>query len=56
MLHNNIRSLKRNLENLQTHLLQELNFNFSTIGITESKIRDDFFYFNPNMENFKFEL
>jgi hypothetical protein len=52
MLHNNVRSLKRNLENLQTHLLQELHFNFRVIGITETKIRDnDFFYFNPNMEN-----
>jgi hypothetical protein len=56
MLHNNVRSLKRNLENLQTHLLQELTFNFSVIGITETKIRDDFFYFNPNMENYKFEF
>jgi hypothetical protein len=45
------------LENLQTHLLQELNFDFSVIGITETKIRDnDFFYFNPNMENYKFEF
>jgi hypothetical protein len=38
MLHNNVRSLKRNLENFQTHLLQELDFNFSVIGITETKI------------------
>jgi hypothetical protein len=38
MLHNNVRSLKRNLENFQTHLLQELDFNFSVIGITETEI------------------
>ena len=57
MLHNNVRSLKRNLEKLQTHLLQELNFNFSVIGITETKIRDNnFFDFNPTMENYKFEF
>ena len=56
-LQTHLRSLKRNLENLQTHLLQELNFNFSVIGITETKIRDnDFFDFNPNMENYKFEF
>ena len=28
MLHNNVRSLKRNLENLQIHLLRELDYNF----------------------------
>ena len=29
LLHNNVRSLKRNLENLQAHLLDELDHNFS---------------------------
>ena len=38
LLHNNIRSLKRNLENFQVHLLDELNFEFSIIGVSESKI------------------
>ena len=57
MLHNNVRSLKRNLENFQTHLLQELDFNFSVIGITETKIRDDKFTdFNPEIVNYKFEF
>ena len=34
----NIVSLNRNLENLQTHLLQELNFHFNIIGVSETKI------------------
>ena len=38
LFHNNInvRSLKSNLENLQTHLLNELNFHFNIIGVTEN--------------------
>jgi hypothetical protein len=32
------------LENFQTPLLQELNFIFSVIGITETKIRDNDFF------------
>ncbi len=40
LLHNNVRSLRRNLENFQTHLLQQLDYNFSVIGISETKIRD----------------
>ncbi len=31
LLHNNVRSLRRNLENFQTHLLQQLDYNFSVI-------------------------
>ena len=38
LLHNNIKSLKRNLENFQVHLLDELNFEFSIIGVSETKI------------------
>ena len=38
LLHNNIRSLKRNFENFQVHLLDELNFEFSIIGVSETKI------------------
>ena len=30
--------MNRNLENLQTHLLQELNFHFNIIGVSETKI------------------
>ena len=38
VLHNNVRSLRRNLENFQVHLLDELNFDFSVIGVCETKI------------------
>ena len=38
VFHNNIVSLSRDLENLQTNLLQELNFYFSIIGVSETKI------------------
>ena len=38
LLRNNIRSLKRNLENLQVHLLDELNFEFNIIEVSETKI------------------
>ena len=40
LLHNNIRSLKRNLECFQTHLLSELDFRFSLIALTETRITD----------------
>ena len=33
-----MRSLERNLENFQVHLLDELNFEFSIIGVAETKI------------------
>ena len=57
MLHNNVRSLKRNLENFQTHLLHELDYNFSVMGITEKKIRDDnFLDFNPHIEGYNLEF
>ena len=38
LLHNNVRSLKRNLEDLQVHLLDELGHCFSIIGVSETKI------------------
>ena len=38
ILHNNVPSLRRNFENLQVHLLDELDNRFSIIGITETKI------------------
>ena len=34
LLHNNVRSLKRNLENFQVHLLDELDYDFSLIGVS----------------------
>ena len=38
VFHNNEVSLNRNLENLQTHILHELNFHFNIIGVSETKI------------------
>lgn len=34
----NIRSIRRNIDNLQTHILDELDFQFSVLGLTETKI------------------
>jgi len=38
VFHNNVVSLKENLENLQTHLLEELECHFDVLGISETKI------------------
>ena len=38
IFHNNIRSLSKNLENLQNHLLNELDTHFSIIGVSETRI------------------
>ena len=38
VFHNNIVSLNRNLENLQTNLLQELNYHFNIVRVSETKI------------------
>ena len=38
VLHNNVVSLNCNLENLQPHILHELNFHFNIIGVSETKI------------------
>ena len=54
--HNNVSSLKSNLENFQTHLLDELNFHFSVIGVTETRIRNaNFIDFNPEIPGYTFE-
>ena len=37
-LHNNVRSWILNLEKFQCHLLDELDYKFDFIGITETKI------------------
>ena len=50
LIHNNIRSLKRNFEDFQTHLLNELDFPFSIIGVT------DFADFNPSLAGYNFEF
>ena len=54
--HNNVSSLKGNLENFQTHLLDELNFHFSVIGVTETRIRiANSIDFNPEIPGYTFE-
>ena len=53
LIHNNIRSRKRNFEDFQTHLLNELDFPFSIIGVTETKIRNAAFAdFNPSLAGY----
>ena len=57
-IHQNIRSLKRNIENFQDHLLYELNFNFSVIGLSETQITNadaNFLTFNPDIPGYCFE-
>ena len=38
VIHINLRSLQRKFEDFQTHLLNELDFEFDLIGISETKI------------------
>lgn len=38
--HTNIRSLKKNFEDLQHHVLNEVNVHFTIIGVTETRIRE----------------
>ena len=57
LFHNNVRSLKRNLENLETHLLNELEYHFSVIGITETKIANsDLPEQLPSLPGYEFEF
>ena len=54
--HNNVRSLRSNLENLQIHLLDELKHGFSVIGISETKITEEKgLDFNPSIPGYSFE-
>ena len=56
LFHNNVCSLKSNLENLQTHLLNELDFHFNIIGVTETRITNsNFIDFNPNITGYNFQ-
>ena len=56
MFHNNVRSLRSNLENLQIHLLDELKYGFSVIGISETKITEEKgLDFNPSIPGYSFE-
>ena len=38
IFHNNITSLKKNLDSLQCEILDELDFHFDLLGVTETKI------------------
>ena len=38
IFHNNVVSLNGNLENLQTHILEELEFHFDVLEISENKV------------------
>ena len=56
LLHNNVRSPKRKLENLHVHPIHEFDSNFSVIGVTETKIAKAYsLNFNPNLPNYEFE-
>ena len=57
LLHNNVRSLLRNLDNFQSHLLEELQLHFSVIGITETKITNSNLPLDigPSIPNYRFE-
>ena len=57
LFHNNICSLRRNLEHLQSQILDELDFSFSVIGITETRInKNNFSYLNYNFNGYSFEF
>ena len=48
--------MKRNLEDFPNHLLHELNFRFSIIGVTGARITNiGTLNFNPNIPSYKFE-
>ena len=47
-LHNIVRSLKRNLDDFQVHLLDELQYRFNVIRVTENKTTED----NPKIPCF----
>jgi hypothetical protein len=57
IFHNNVSSLNRNLENLQCHLLNELDFHFNIIGVTETKITNSNIPINcsPKIPGYNFE-
>ena len=56
LLHNNVRSVRRNLENLQVHLLDELGHHLSVIGVSETKItKTSLLDFNPSIAGYEFE-
>ena len=50
-LQNIVRSLKRNLDDFQVHLLDELQYRFNVSGVTETKTTEN----NPKIPCFLFE-
>ena len=57
MFHANVQSLKRNFENLQTHLLNKLGYPFNIIGITETRITEnDQSDYHPSIPGYSFEF
>ena len=56
VLHNNVRSVRSNLENLQTHFLDELKYGFNVIGISETQLTEEKEVdFNPSIPGYSFE-
>ena len=58
ILHNNVCSLRRNLDNFFSHLVSELDFEFDVIGITETRITNHFLTspnINLNIDGYSFE-
>ena len=57
LFHANVRSIKCNFENLQTHLLNELEYPFNIIGITEIRITEnDLSDYHPIIPGYCFEF
>ena len=56
MLHTYVRSLRRNIDNLQVYLFDELDYQFSVIGNNETKITNSSgLDFNACLSNYQFE-
>lgn len=56
MIHNNVRSFQRNLKNFQVHLLDELDYEFSLIGVSETNINSlKDVDFDPSTPGYVFE-
>ena len=57
LFHNNITSLNQNLENLQTHILEETDFHVDVIGIFEAKITNAILETSAfNIPGYRFEF
>ena len=54
--HTNIRSLRGNLENFQSHILSEINCHFSLLAVTETRINNENLDFNTSILNYNFKF